>query len=170
MVVTSGRRDAPAGGSIDPLDASAARLTALDALARRDHASADLRRKLLMKGYDPTVALAVIERLRADGLLNDQRYVENFIGVRAARGHGPLRVCAELLEIGLPADLVEERVESYGDWTAQLERARQKRFGAELPTDYAGRRRQARFLEIRGFTDAQIGLLFGYDTDIDAET
>jgi regulatory protein len=173
-VVTSKKRDTPArtgiDTGIDPLDVRAARVAALNALARRDHASEDLRRRLLDKGYDPLVAGAVIERLLAEKLVDDHRYVESFIGFHAARGHGPLRVRADLRKTGLPDDLVEDGVERYGDWDARLREARQKKFGAPLPTHYADRQRQARFLGYRGFTGAQIRMALGFDTDIDSDT
>jgi regulatory protein len=95
--------------------------------------------------------------------------VENFIGFRAARGQGPLRVRAELQKLGLPDELLEQAVGAYGDWVGQLRNARQKRFGAELPTDYAERQRQARFLGYRGFTGAQIRLAIGFDTELDGD-
>ena len=173
-MATSKRRDAPAGpgtGSlVDALDSRAARAAALDALARRDHASEDLRRKLLDKGYDPSVVADLIERLSSEKLIDDRRYVESFISYRAARGQGPHRVRAELRKSGLQGEIVEQSLAAYGDWIADLRRARQKKFGAQLPTHYADRQRQARFLGYRGFTGAQIRLALGFDMDIDEDT
>jgi regulatory protein len=154
---------------MDPLDSRAARVAALDALARRDHASEELRRKLLDKGYDPAIVGEAIERLCAEKLVDDRRFVESFIGFHAARGQGPIRVRADLRKIGLQGELVDEGVEAYGDWIDQLRKARQKKFGADLPTDYAARQRQARFLGYRGFTGAQIRMALGFDTDIDVD-
>jgi regulatory protein len=168
-VSTSKRRDALARAELDPLDARAARVAALDALARRDHASSDLQRKLLDKGFDPTVVGEVVQRLCAEKLLDDRRYVENFVGLHAARGQGPTRVRAELRQSGLEGDLVEEGIRAFGGWIDELRRARQKKFGLQLPTDYADRQRQARFLGQRGFTGAQIRMALGFDTDIDVD-
>jgi regulatory protein len=136
-------------------------------LARRDHASEDLRRKLLDKGYDPTVVADVIERLRGEKLVDDHRFLESFISYHAARGQGPHRVRAELRKSGLQGEIVEQGLAAYGDWIADLRKARQKKFGAQLPTHYADKQRQARFLGYRGFTGAQIRLALGFDTDID---
>jgi regulatory protein len=80
-----------------------------------------------------------------------------------------LRIRVDLRKLGLADDVVEDGVGAYGDWVAQLRRARQKKFGAKLPTDYADRQRQARFLDYRGFTGAQIRLALGFDTDIDVD-
>jgi len=139
-------------------------------LGRRDYASEDLRRKLLDKGYDPSVVADLIERLSSEKLVDDRRYVESFISYRAARGQGPHRVRANLRKIGLQGEIVEQGLAAYGDWIADLRKARQKKFGAQLPTHYADKQRQARFLGYRGFTGAQIRLALGFDMDIDEDT
>jgi len=144
-------------------------VAALDALARRDRASSDLRRKLLDKGYDPAVVGEVLERLRAEKLVDDRRFLENFISFHAARGQGPMRIRAELRQVGMQGDLVEQGLEAYPNWLDQLRRVRQKKFGTPLPTDYPDRQRQSRFLGYRGFTGAQIRLALGFDTDIDTD-
>jgi regulatory protein len=144
-------------------------VAALDALARRDRASSDLQRKLLEKGYDPALVGEVVERLCAEKLVDDRRFLENFISFHAARGQGPMRVRAELRQLGLSGDLVEQGLSAYPDWLDQLRRARQKKFGTPLPTDYPDRQRQSRFLSTRGFTGAQIRLALGFDTDIDTD-
>ena len=144
-------------------------MAALDALARRDHASGDLRRKLLEKGYDAAVVAALLDVLRAEKLLDDGRYTENFVAYHAARGQGPVRVRAELRRHGLEGTLVEECLDAFPDWIVQLQKARQKKFGAQLPGNYADKQRQARFLGYRGFTSAQIRMALGFDTDLDAD-
>jgi regulatory protein len=145
------------------------RASALDILARRDRPSPELRHKLAEQGFAATVVADVVERLIADKLVDDRRFVENFIGFRAARGQGPGRIRADLRQVGLAGEMVEEGVAAYGDWALQLERARQKKFGAKLPRDYADRQRQARFLGYRGYTGSQIRLALGVDIDNDAD-
>lgn len=167
--MTSKRRDALTRERADPLDPRAARVAALDALARREHASGDLRRKLIDKGFNPALVDEVIGRLTTEKLIDDRRYVENFIGFRALRGQGPLRVRADLRKIGVTGDLIEEGMRSFSDWLGPLRKAREKKFGTRLPTDYADRQRQARFLGYRGFTSAQIRMALGFDTDIDED-
>ena len=173
-MATSRRRDTRAGAGlgtvVDPLDSRAARAAGLDALSRRDYASEDLRRKLLGKGYDHTVVADLIQRFCIEKLIDDRRYVENFISHRAARGQGPHRVRADLRKIGLEGEIVEQGLSAYGDWIADLRKARQKKFGGQVPTQYADQQRQARFLGYRGFTGAQIRLALGFDTDIDVDT
>jgi regulatory protein len=155
--------------SVEPLDAPGARRAALDALARRDHGSGELARKLLASGYDARIVTALIEGLAAERLLNDRRYVENFIAYHAARGEGPVRVRAALHKRGVEGEVVEELLAAHPDWIVQLRKVREKKFGASLPTGYADRQRQMRFLGYRGFTGAQIRTALGFDIDLDDE-
>jgi regulatory protein len=144
-------------------------MAALDALARRDHSAEDLRRKLLKKGYDGLVVAPLLEALSAENLLDDRRYMENFVAYHAARGQGPIRLRMELRRHGLDGPPVEAYLDSFPDWLAQLRKARQKKFGAALPANYADRQRQARFLGYRGFTSAQIRTALGFDIDLDLD-
>jgi regulatory protein len=139
-------------------------------LARRDHGSEELRRKLLDRGYDSAVVGPLIERLCAEKLLDDRRFLENFVAFRAARGQGPERVRADLRKLGMHGEQVEASIDAYPDWIPQLRKARQKKFGTSLPSNYPDRQRQARFLGYRGFTSAQIRMALGFDTDLDADS
>jgi regulatory protein len=169
-VATSKRRNALVRPEVDALDAKAARAAALDALARRDHAAEDLRRKLLEKGYDAVVVAPLLEALRAEKLLDDRRYTENFVAYHAARGQGPLRIRAELRRHGLEGALIEESLDAFPDWIVHVRNARQKKFGGQLPSAYPDKQRQARFLGYRGFTSAQIRSALGFDVDLDSDT
>lgn len=153
---------------VEPLDARAARRSALDALARRDQPSGELRRKLLEAGYDASVVAPLIERLCTEKLLNDRRFVENFISYHAGRGQGPVRLRLQLHKLGLEDDLVEEGLQGYLDWIVQLRKVRARKFGGPLPSGYAERQRQVRFLSYRGFTGAQIRSALGLDIDLDS--
>jgi regulatory protein len=136
-------------------------------LARRDLASEDLRRKLLEKGYDSGVVAPLIEALRAEKLVDDERYVENFVAYHAARGQGPVRVRLQLRQKGLEGTLVEERLSAYPDWMLHLREVQRKKFGAAQPANYSEKHRQARFLRYRGFTSAQVRSALGFDVEID---
>ena len=126
-----------------------------------------MRLKLLEKGYDACVVAPLLDALRDEKLLDDRRYLENFVAYHAARGQGPLRIRSELRRHSLQGPQIEEYLETFPDWIAQLLRARQKKFGAQLPANYADRQCQARFLGYRGFTGAQIRMALGFDVDLD---
>ncbi len=156
-------------GPVEPLDARAARVAALNALARRDYSAEDLRLKLLERGYDAAVVLPLLEALRGEKLLDDRRYLENFVAYRAARGQGPLRIRVDLRRHGLQGALVEEYLDAYPDWIMLMSKARLKKFGAKPAKSFADRRLQARFLRYRGFTSAQIRMALGFDVELDSD-
>jgi len=79
-------------------------------------------------------------------------------------------VRADLRKVGLQIPEADSILGEYPDWIAQLKRARQKKFGTSLPTNYADRHRQAKFLAYRGYSGAQIRAALGFDTDLDADT
>jgi regulatory protein len=79
-------------------------------------------------------------------------------------------VRADLRSRGLSgAAEIEAMLAAYPDWLTQLKVAREKKFGTSLPTNYADRQRQARFLTYRGFSGAQIRAALGLDTDLDED-
>ncbi len=87
--------------------------------------------------------------------------MESFIHYRRARGYGPLRIRAELLERGVPEDLIEHHLKITDNaWLDDARKAWQKRFKYRLPHDFKSRAQQMRFLQYRGFTSEQINPLF----------
>ena len=154
----------------DPAEADerAVRTAALALLAGRDFGRTELARRLERRGYAAEVVAAVVEGLVAGGLLSESRFVEQFVGQHARRGHGPARIRAELRERGVPDAEVEAGLAAAAeDWLARAREVRRRRFGLSPPGDYAERARQARFLQYRGFSNEQIRAALGPGEDID---
>ena len=149
-------------------DERAVRTAALALLAGRDFGRAELARRLERRGYPAEVVAAVVERLVAERLLSETRFVEQFIRQHAGRGHGPARIRAELRERGVPDVEIEAGLEAAGeDWAAVAREVRRRRFGLSPPGDYPERARQARFLQYRGFSAEQIRAALGPGDDIE---
>ena len=149
-------------------DERAVRTAALALLAGRDFGRAELARRLERRGYPAGMVAAVVERLVAERLLSETRFVEQFIRQHAGRGHGPARIRAELRERGVPDADVEAGLEAAGeDWVAVAREVRRRRFGLSPPGDYPERARQARFLQYRGFSAEQIRAALGPGDDIE---
>ncbi len=133
------------------------REAAIGFLARREHSRGELRRKLQDKGYPEADIDTALDDLEAERLLSDRRFAEAYVAARIQRGFGPLRIIAELRQRQVADPLVEQCLAQAGaDWEALARAARCKRFGDAPPADQRERARQARFLEGRGFTAAQI--------------
>jgi regulatory protein len=138
-------------------------------LGRRDYSSTELARKLRELGLDAALLATLLERLFAEKLLDDNRYIDNFIRTHAGRGQGPLRVRAELWQVGLSGALVEDAIAAYPEWPGVARAARLKKFGPEPPSNAAERARQMRFLGYRGFTSAQVRGALGWDIDLETD-
>jgi regulatory protein len=153
---------------------SNARNSAIRLLARREHASAEIKQKLKFRGFDDQLATEIVDDLTRQRLLSDERFAEAFIRAHAGRGQGPVRLRAELRQLKLSAELVESRIRGAGvDWAASARECRQRKFGLKIPKVAAERAKQMRFLQYRGFTAEQIrtamGASFEEDHLLDAE-
>lgn len=118
-----------------------------------------MRRKLAPHAESEEQLEALLQELRQQGYLSEQRFVESLIQRRSDR-YGRRRIQQELdghrvpAEIGAPlmqALAESERERAYAAW--------RKRFG-ELPADLAERARQHRFLAQRGFEGEVIAWVF----------
>jgi regulatory protein len=156
--------DAAAGEA----DERTVRTAALALLAGRDFARAELARRLERRGYPKDVVEAVVAGLVAERLLSESRFTELFIRQHAGRGHGPVRIRAELRERGVTdADIDEALDGAAEDWAAIARETRRRRFGTAGPADFRERARQGRFLQYRGFTSEQIRAALGPGEDIE---
>ena len=126
-------------------------------LARREHSRAELAGKLRRRGIDEGECDRVLDRLEAVGALSEARFVEQLVTSRLRQGYGPLRIRADLAARGVDPDAAGAELAADDEaWSARAEEARRTRFGEAMPEAYAERARQARFLERRGYTAAQI--------------
>ena len=140
-----------------PDDAIEARKKAMDLLARREHARAELEQKLAAAGFDAEVAAGAVQKLVDEGLQSDRRFVESFVQSRIRQGKGPVRIHADLGQRGIPAGLVDEVLEQAGeDWHALAREVRAKKFGPSQPAEFRDKARQMRFLQYRGFEPDQV--------------
>lgn len=125
---------------------------AIRMLARREHARAELARKLAPYAESGDEVEALLDDLTARRLLSDARYVEARINARRAR-FGDARLAFELRTQGVGEELVDAALATGDD---ELSRARliwQRKFaGKPCAGDARERARQSRFLLSRGFS------------------
>ncbi|MGQ3052349.1 MAG: regulatory protein RecX [Roseateles sp.] len=149
---------------------------AIALLAQREQSRAELRRKLLQieqqrlarraeadqtgghsnaagmeddPGPAEKVVEALLDSLAAAGYLDETRFVESRVHVRASR-FGTQRIQQELAQHGLRLDTEQQAALR----ASELERAREvwiRRFGTEPSREMAEQARQSRFLLARGF-------------------
>ena len=138
-------------------DPRAARVKAMDFLARREYGQEELVGRVKAAGFLADVAADVVAALAAEGLQDDRRFTESFVAARAGRGSGPLRIRQTLKERGIAGALSAEVLGQFDiDWFDLARDARQKKFGLAPPADFKEKARQMRFLQYRGFDMDQI--------------
>lgn len=140
----------------EPPTEAALRNTALNMLARREFARAELARRLSRKYGDEAPVEPVLVWLEEMNFLNDTRYADILVRSHIERGHGLLRIRQTLQQNGIAPALAEQALaEADCDWFALAAETRQRRFGSGAPADLKDKARQLRFLQYRGFTGEQ---------------
>ncbi len=138
-------------------DDKSVEIAAVRLLARREHGTQELKRKLAAKGHDPDAIERVVAKLGAKRLVSDDRFVAVFVHHHAKRGQGPVRIRAELRQQGIPDDSIDRAFLNAGlEWDQLAAQARRRKFTGSPPKTLAERAKQSRFLQYRGFTADQI--------------
>lgn len=139
----------------------------LTLLARRDHSVAELRRKLLAKGFPVAMVDESLELLVRQGYLDDRRFAQRWAESALASGRfvGP-RLLLELQRRGVAREIAQEAVAAAGAEHGErqlLAALTAKRFAAFDPQSASlqERRRVYAFLLRRGFSPDAIRAFFG---------
>src|SRR5690606_8313758 len=101
----------PVHGSMATDDKSV-EIAAVRLLARREHGTEELRRKLFAKGHAADSIDRVLQKLGAKRLVSDERFVASFVNHHSKRGQGPVRIRAELRQQGVGVDAIEQALGS----------------------------------------------------------
>lgn len=135
---------------------SKAKKTAMNMLAMRDHASGELRDKLLKRDFLPEAVDELIAKLQKSRLLNDEEFAERY--VRAHRERRKLSRTAlkrELNKKGLSADIVAGAVEDVDGEEDLARQVAEKKAASSRGLDYEVReRRILGMLARRGFASS----------------
>ncbi len=149
------------GGRVDMNKQQSIRNTAMNLLARREHSASELLQKLKQRNFEQNDIIAAIHELQAENLQSDERFTESFANQRVNAGHGPIKIRHELRQKGVSEALVDPCLEAFDDrWQDLMSQQRIRKFGNEIPTDYALKMKQARFLQNRGFSPESVMRLF----------
>ena len=163
-----------AGAALDPAAEAALRAAAgvdaaerraLRLIGRRPRSRAELERRLGEWGLSAADAAAVLDRLGAVGLVDDDALAGAVVSTRRADGYGRLRVGHDLDRLGIDG----ETGAAHATTTTQeeLDRARSVLGSRRAPdtSDAAGVRRAAAYLARRGFDAETVAAALGLDLD-----
>lgn len=135
--------------------------TAVRILARRSHASAEIRQKLRKRGFDADIIQTVLSECERLHYVDDGETVHLYFRELKNRGRGPQKIRAEMRKKGLHGELAESLISDYAESQEEREMARnlleKKKTAFDREKD--GRKRKEkmfRFLSSRGFSGSVI--------------
>ncbi|NNM83401.1 MAG: regulatory protein RecX [Burkholderiales bacterium] len=124
---------------------------ALRFLARREYSKTELFERLTREGCEPDAVREVLAELEKEGLLSDERYVEQILNARIGR-YGRQHILKELSEKGISHELAGRAREKIDEAEQDaLKSVWERKFGKK-PQDRKELAKQVRFLQGRGFS------------------
>lgn len=141
---------------------------AVGLLAARPHFRRELELKLAQRGYPPAEIEAALDRLTAEGHLDDPRAARDFVAHRLEKGgEGKLRLLAELQRRGVPREAIEEALAQVPEDDLEEARAAAEKWarGRSKKDPAALARQLARHLERKGFSRRAIVAVSKLDDD-----
>ena len=148
--------------SREPDPDTRARNSAMRLLARREHSRAELRGKLVGRGFENDSVEELLQGLEDQDLLSDERFAMSLIASRAETGYGPNRIGLELRNRGVSEELAREALaKSKVDWKECVAGQVTRKFGNDPAQTFPEWARRARYLERRGFGQDAIRLAIG---------
>lgn len=136
---------------------AAARVSALNILARREHSRHEMATKLRQKFPEFDALDTLLDQLEQESLLSDARFAEAFVRSRIRKGQGLYRIRQELRTKGVAEEWLDAALaELEVDWFELAKEVLGRRFGSERSAEYSERAKMARFLQYRGFNSDQI--------------
>jgi len=125
-------------------------------LGHRVRSTEELRRRLLAKEHDEAAVEDALERLTADGFLDDAAFAHSYVAdKRRLDGWGVERIRRGLQDLGVQPTVIDEALAAGGSTDdCELDRALAvlRRLGPPRPPLDAGRRRAYQALQRRGFS------------------
>lgn len=106
-----------------------------------------------------------MKQLRAQSLLDEETFAQNWALVRCDRGYGPNRIEQELKAKGIVQSLIREAIRktfNQGEEERQAKLVLEKKFKRHQLTDPKALRRAAAFLQHRGFSSQIVFDLLGH--------
>jgi len=144
-----------------------ARIAAMRLLTRREHSSQELKQKLIHKGFEPGLVETLLQDLRQERLLSDERFAESYMRSRISRGYGPVRIKQELRQRGTSEEIIEATVDDNDvQWLELVRSVRQKKFGKNIPHNLKDKLKQQQFLQYRGFSQQHMKFAFSEDPEL----
>ena len=151
--------------------ASRARESAFRMLARREHSRAELRLKLVARGFAEDLIDTLLQDLQNERAQSDERFAESLLSSRLRVGYGPLRIRMELKDKGVDSALANRVVAgAEPEWDRVLTMLYDRKFGCSPIRNLKEWARRAQYLQRRGFDTDAIKRVMGSWTSAVSDT
>lgn len=134
-----------------------ATLRAMHILERTDKTKAELSRKLAENEYPKEAIEAAIAYVESYGYLDDRRYARHYVEWKK-NGKGKARLKLELIQKGVPREIVEEVLEEidFGETQEAIRQLVRKKIKSGTDMDEKEKKRIYGFLMRKGFSSSDI--------------
>ncbi len=122
----------------------------MDFLSRREHSKKEIYKKMLDKVNSLEILDEEIKKLEQDGILDDERFAEQYLYSLVKRGLGPLRINKYLQEKGVDSHLINTLLKDL-DWQDLAKEVLLKKSKYQIPPKEEDVIKLKRFLNYRGF-------------------
>ncbi len=122
----------------------------MDFLSRREHSKKEIYKKMLDKVNSLEILDEEIKKLEQDGILDDERFAEQYLYSLVKRGLGPLRINKYLQEKGVDSHLINTLLKDL-DWQDLVKEVLLKKSKYQIPPKEEDVIKLKRFLNYRGF-------------------
>ena len=131
----------------------------MDFLSRREHTTKEIFFKLENRVESIDILSTEIKKLEEEGLIDHQRFAEQYIHSRSEKGYGPLRIKQELKQRGVNENIAQPLLNNI-DWNSFAIAVLKKKVNHELPKEIKPVIKLKKFLNYRGFDFSQIEQAF----------
>ena len=122
----------------------------MDFLSRREHSKKEIYKKMLDKVNSLEILDEEIKKLEQDGILDDERFAEQYLYSLVKRGLGPLRINKYLQEKGVDSHLINTLLKDL-DWQDLAKEVLLKKSKYQIPPKEEDVVKLKKFLNYRGF-------------------
>jgi len=136
---------------------------ALNILNKKDYTLKEMVNKLHLKNFDEQSINETIQYLLGNNLLNDKRFVENFVYFRLKNGYGKKRIEYELKKKGIKEELIDKYVKAADETEAAKLAFKAK--AEHMKNDKNKRAKLFAFLARRGFDYEIINTLLNKEVE-----
>ena len=96
-------------------------------LKHRDRSSSEIISRFKIKGYSPAIRKQVIEYLKENNYINDEKFARLFVDCSVEKGWGPIRIEFNLRKLGISFQLRKQVLKKSGVYNEKIAEIIQKK-------------------------------------------